>query len=100
MQQQDTYRILKKLDAETRWFGLTIDEAVPVGIILLIAFVSGHWIVGFVLGGLTLMGIRRFKKGKGMGWLLGMILWQLPDRLFRGLLVKKAPDSCVRCWMK
>jgi len=99
MSKEDKYYICKKIDEQKRYFGLPLDEFVPIALVLLIGFLVGRFITGFVIAGGIFLAIRHFKKGQGSSWLLNMAYWYLPLHLLQGALFKKTPPSFLRNWL-
>lgn len=100
MSESEKYRFVKMLDEPVRYFGLTSDEFIPILVILGIAFIVGHFVMGMVLAFVVGLVLRYFKKGKSRYWLLNTLYWTLPDFVFRPVLYTKTPPSCHRFYMK
>lgn len=93
------YFICKKIDEPSRFFGLTLDEFIPILITIGICAFFGSLLTGFMLAAVVWFVIRHFKKGQGTNWFLNMLYWYLPLHLFHGVLFEKTPPSSVRHWL-
>jgi conjugal transfer pilus assembly protein TraL len=99
MSDANKYLICKKIDEPARFFGLTLDEFIPILITLIICTVLGSLITGFMLSGIVWFVVRHFKKGQGTSWFLNMLYWYLPLHFLRGVLFVKTPPSSARHWL-
>lgn len=79
--------------------GLTLDEFLPIMLIIGLCFFCGSLLTGFVMAGIVWLVIKHFKKGQGPGWLLYLLYWHLPLHYLQGLLFVKTPPSSARHWL-
>lgn len=74
----------------------TIDELIALACpIVLFMFIFDKPLIGLVLGGMCLFGLKKIKGEQGHYFLYHMIYWYLPN-IF-GL--KKTPPSHIREWI-
>jgi len=99
MNHEDKYFICKRIDEPTRFFGLTLDEFIPIILVIGICAFFGSLLTGFMLAGIVWFGIRHFKKGQGTSWFLNMLYWYLPLHFLHGVLFIKTPPSSARHWL-
>lgn len=99
MSNEDKYFICKRIDEQKRYFGLTLDEFIPIVVVVGLCAFFGSMITGFVLAGLLWFTIRHFKKGQGTSWFLNMLYWHLPLHYLKGVLFLKTPLSSLRHWL-
>ena len=99
MSNENKYFICKKIDEPKRYVGLTLDEFIPIVVIVSLCFFFGSLVTGFALAGIVWFVIRYFKKGQGPGWFLNVLYWHLPLHYLQGLLFVKTPPSSARHWL-
>lgn len=92
-----TYCILPHLDAPLRFFSLTIDELVTVGLAFLLAMLSQQKILIVVLATVLFSLLRFLKKNDGPKALLRLAYWHLPAG-FTQFFLPKLPASYQRFW--
>ena len=99
MSNEDKYYICKKIDEQKRYFGLTLDEFVPIIVTIGLCGFFGSLLTGFILAGIIWFAIRHFKKGQGSSWFFNMLYWYLPLHFLQGILFSKTPPSANRHWL-
>ena len=99
MSNENKYIICKRIDEQKRYFGLTVDEFIPIVVVVGLCTFFGSMITGFGLAGFLWFTIRHFKKGQGSSWFLNMLYWYLPLHYLKGILFVKTPPSCLRHWL-
>ncbi|MTC74215.1 type IV conjugative transfer system protein TraL [Providencia sp. wls1919] len=93
------YYFPKTLREEDRWFGLPVDEFVPVLISIGWGLWAGKHLIALVAAVFFFFAIRHLKKGRGSKWLRDLLYWYLPTMYLQGIF-KKIPHSCFRQWTK
>lgn len=93
------YRFPKTLRNQSRWFGLHLDEVIPVAICLGWSFFTGKFLFGIAAAILVFWVIKKLKKGRGSSWLRDLMYWYLPTSLLKGFF-NAVPESCFRQWIK
>lgn len=93
------FTIMQKIDDPKRYMGLTIDELVPILLCTFLGWNTLGPLYGFSAATLAWIGIRYLKKGRGLGWLIGLLYWHLPTSILKGVLFKKTPDASNRHWL-
>ncbi|MBK5145552.1 type IV conjugative transfer system protein TraL [Budviciaceae bacterium BWR-B9] len=93
------YRFPKTLTDQERWFGLPLEEIIPVVSVAGWGLWINKPIFGFVMAFVLWLLIRKVKKGKGSMWLYNLMYWYLPTLIFKSVY-KHIPDSCLRQWTK
>lgn len=94
----NAYKILAHLDKPKRWFGLTLDELLVVGVTSPFVVLCDNKIVVLLLAMAVFIGFRKLKKNKGPKFLLVMAYWLLPSKV-TGFFLPKLPDSAKRFWL-
>ena len=92
------YQIYKYLDEEKRLVGLPIDEVIPIGLVLIIAFLMKMLLVGILLAAAIFGAIRGLKKNRGRCALLSIIYWNGND-LVGKTIFRSFPPSSKRYWV-
>ena len=88
------YQIMKTIDAPLRLLGLTLDEAIPAILcVVVLGFLLGQMVIGIIATALVLVGMRLLKRGKSGGFLLNAIYWKLPGVVFGSYLKRTPPGS-------
>lgn len=87
--------IEQRLQDPPRFMVLPADEAVAIGLPVMLGLMSRQIIVGVVIGAVIWMVWKRLKGDTGLPGLLAAIYWYLPTQVsaFREL-----PDSAVTVW--
>ena len=93
------YYLCKRIDEPTRYFGLTLDEFVPILLTISIGGFFGSLLTGFVLAGIVWFAIRHLKKGQGTSWFINVLYWYLPLEYLHGIFFIKTPPSSARHWL-
>lgn len=99
MELDQRYQILQRIDEQKRYFGLTLDEFIPVSLVILIGWCLSDLLIGFVFSGLVWVIIRHFKKGQGAFWLMNLCYWHFPTEPLKGTFFVKTPDASKRHWL-
>ena len=95
MGNRSLYVVPKTLDAQTRIFGLPIDEFVVGGLISLSLFLNDCTILGMVIPALAVCLMRMVKKGQSSAWIINLCYWYFPSTIMRYVLMK-TPESVTR----
>lgn len=98
MSKVSLYRVCRTLDEPTRVFGLPFDEFTPAAILFITFFSLGKVITGIAFAFTVIAAIRALKRGKGSGWVLSVLYWNLPAGLMN-ILLKGTPKSQYREWV-
>jgi type IV conjugative transfer system protein TraL len=85
---------MKRIDEPKRYFGLTIDEFIPITMTMFFCYLMGGLLTGFVLATVEWLVLNKLKQGRGAGWMVCLFYWYLPVRIFF-----KTPSSNYRCWL-
>ena len=93
---QQKYRICRYLNVELRVMTLTLDEIIPIGFLLFMGLVIGHFAMMLIAAALCFLGIRKLKKGRGQGVLMSLLYWYSDD--LGKLLFRKFPPASKRYW--
>jgi len=99
MGHEDKYFICKRIDEPKRYFGLTLDEFIPIVITVLLCWCFGSLLTGFLLAGIVWFAIKYCKKGQGTSWFFNLLYWYLPLHFLSGLVFLKTPPSAARHWL-
>ena len=90
------YQIMKTIDAPLRLLGLTLDEAIPsILCVVVFGFLMRQMLVAIIATALVLAVMRFLKRGRSGGFLLNAIYWKLPGVVF-GSYLKRTPPSSDR----
>lgn len=95
----DRYRFPKTLSEQSRFFGMPIDEAIPVLLLVGWGLMSQKNLFGIISAAFVWFVIRSAKRGKGSMWLYNLMYWYLPW-LNSKTVFKILPDSSFRQWIK
>lgn len=95
----DRYRFPKTLSEQSRFFGMPIDEAIPVLLLVGWGLMSQKNLFGIISAAFVWFVIRSAKRGKGSMWLYNLMYWYLPW-LNSNTVFKILPDSSFRQWIK
>lgn len=95
----DRYRFPKTLSEQSRFFGMPIDEAIPVLLLVGWGLMSQKNLFGIISAAVVWFVIRSAKRGKGSMWLYNLMYWYLPW-LNSMTVFKILPDSSFRQWIK
>lgn len=106
MLQDKDYMIFQHIEQETRWFGLTPDELIPIALFGFIGIFSGYAITGIFIAALWFVLIRAIKQGLGVKYLIALVYWHLPgikakqngEEVWVGF-TKKAPPADLVHWI-
>jgi conjugal transfer pilus assembly protein TraL len=90
----DHYYIPKYLDEPPRWLFWTMDEAIVlIAPLLLGLIVFNRLILGFVLGVILMVILKKLKGSRGPHFLLSHFYWYFP---FNDKYLKATPPSYIR----
>jgi conjugal transfer pilus assembly protein TraL len=93
---QDKYHMPQTLDQPFRIFLLTIDELILLlGPILLVGFFLAQMILGFVIGILAMLSIKKLKGEQGHFYLVNLAYWYLPPLI----KFRSTPPSYIRDYL-
>lgn len=92
------YQIYKYLDEEKRIVGLTIDEVIPIGLALMIAFLMKVLLIGILMAAAIFSLVRRLKKNRGRCALLSVIYWNGNESVGK-MIFHSFPPAVKRYWV-
>lgn len=93
------YLICRKIDEPKRYFGLTLDEFIPIVLTILLCWISGSLLTGIFFAAIIWFVIKYFKKGQGTSWFFNLLYWYLPLHYLQGIIFQKTPPSAARQWL-
>jgi conjugal transfer pilus assembly protein TraL len=93
------YQFPETLNQQKRIIGLPTEEAVVITACAGVGLLCDLFIVMLFVAAVLWLLIRYLKKGQGTWWLLNLLYWYLPTKLFR-LQFRRVPDSGNRHWMQ
>ncbi len=107
MLQDKDYMIFQHIEQETRWFGFTPDELIPMIVLSLIGILSGYPITGIFLAAGWFTLVRAVKQGLGVKYLIALAYWYLPgikvkqngEEISLGLFTHKTPPADLVHWI-
>ena len=91
----DVVRIEQRLQDLPQFFILPADEAVVLGVPVVLGLLSRQLFVGLVFGALLFMLWKRVKRGGGIRQVLALVYWIMPKEI---TLYRSLPDSAVTVW--
>lgn len=92
------YQIYKYLDEEKRIVGLTIDEVIPVGFVLIMAFLLKILLLGILMAAALFSLVRHLKKNRGRCALLSVIYWNTNETVGK-MIFHSFPPASKRYWV-
>lgn len=76
--------IFQYVEQEKRIFGGTLDEVVPIIVLVVFLVPFGHPYIALLLSGIWFYSMRRIKKGLGSKYLVAVVYWYLPALKLKG----------------
>ena len=95
MSNRSLYVVPKTLDAQTRIFGLPMDEFIVALVVGLGLFLNDYTVLGLIVPALLVCLMRTVKKGQSSAWILNLCYWFFPSKIMSCVLFK-TPKSIVR----
>lgn len=91
----DVVRIEQRLQEPPQFFFFPADEAIAIGVPVVLGLLSKHLFLGVALGVIFFMAWKRVKRGGGLPHVLGLLYWILPAPI---TVYRSLPDSGVMMW--
>lgn len=107
MLQDKDYMIFQHIEQETRWFGMTPDELIPIALLGVFGIFSGYPITGIFLAAAWFTLVRAIKQGLGVKYLIALAYWHLPgikakqngEEIWVGIFTHKTPPADLLHWI-
>lgn len=89
----DKYYLPQTLDEPFRVFLLTLDELIVLlAPIFFVGFIMGSMVIGFMLGIVCLLAVKKVKGEQGHYFVIHLLYWHLPEII----RYRATPPSSVR----